>query len=101
MCTPGDAGPQIFRGPAKGPRPTPPRRAGQGSKSTERGGAGRLFGSPSDFPVPGVRLLTEPHKVLCGFIAVSTVLFTVATIFFTVAMVSFAPYVKSRRFLSS
>ena len=88
VCTPGHAGPRIFRGPAKNPRPAPPRGAGRGTKSTERGGAGRLFGSPGHFPVPG------PRPVHRGFLAVSTV-------FFTVAMVFFAPYVNSRRILSS
>ena len=49
VCTPGHAGPRIFRGRAKDPNPAPPRRAERGTKSTERGAAGHPFGPPGHF----------------------------------------------------
>ena len=58
------------------PATAPRGGAGRGTKSTEWGGAGRLFGPPGHFPVPGPRLLTGPRPVYGVFLTVSTVLFS-------------------------
>ena len=97
MSTSGHAGPRNFWGPAKNARLAPLAgrgRAGHKIDWAGQGGAGRVFGFPGHFPVPGPRLVTGPRPVHHVVLAVSTMLFTVAMLFF-------APYVNSRRILSS
>ena len=104
----GMRGPEFSGALQKNPRLAPPRRTGQGTKSTERGGARHLFGPRGHIPVLGPHLLTGPRLVHPILLEVSTMLFTVATLSFmvatlsfTVAMVFFAPYVNFWHILSS